>query len=422
MMQDKILVEIITIGDEILIGQIVDTNSAWLAVELNKIGISIKQITSVSDDEQHILQAFADAEKRADIIIITGGLGPTKDDITKKTMYKYFDATHWKTDDESLKIIEKIFTKYNAPLLPSNVQQASVPNNCEVLVNDLGTAPGMLFKKNGKIFISLPGVPYEMMHLMENKVLPKLTSKYKLPIIIHRTILTIGVGESFLADRLESIENELPKHIKLAYLPKLGQVRLRLSSYGNNNSLLKGEMDVFVRKIINAIPENWVAQEDLPLEKVILDIMKTQGLTLSVAESCTGGAISQLFTQLPGCSSVFVGGGIVYSYELKNKLLGVKLETLKNYGAVSEQTIKEMVTGALANFNTDYAMAVSGIAGPDGGQPDKPVGTVWIAVANKYKIVAQKFVFGNNRHQNIERSAVTALHLLYKLLKSNNPL
>jgi len=422
MMQDKILAEIITIGDEILIGQIVDTNSAWLAIEFNKAGISVKQITSVSDDEQHILQAFADAEKRADITIITGGLGPTKDDITKKTMYKYFGATHWKTDDESLKIIEKIFAKYNAPLLPSNVQQASVPNNCEVLVNDLGTAPGMLFKKNGKIFISLPGVPYEMMNLIENKVLPLLAKQYKLPSIIHRTILTVGVGESFLADRLESIENELPEHIKLAYLPKLGQVRLRLSSYGNNNSLLKGEMDVHVEKIIKAIPDNWVAQEDIPLEKVILDIMKAQGHTLSVAESCTGGAISQLFTQQPKCSSVFVGGGIVYSNELKNKLLGVKFETLKNYGAVSEQTIKEMVTGALANFNTDYAMAVSGIAGPDGGQPDKPVGTVWIAVANKYKIVAQKFVFGNNRHQNIERSAVTALHLLYKLLKSNNPL
>ncbi len=418
MTRDKVLAEIITIGDEILIGQIIDTNSAWMAIELNKAGISVKQITSISDDEQHILQAFADAETRADIIIITGGLGPTKDDITKKTMYQYFGATAWKTDDETLKIIEKIFAKYNAPLLESNKLQAAVPNNCEVLLNDLGTAPGMLFRKNHKIFISLPGVPYEMMNLMEHKVLPTITSIFKLGNIVHRTILTVGVGESFLADKLENIENQLPQHIKLAYLPKLGQVRLRLSSYGNNQAQLKNEIDTYVEKITAAIPDNWVAKEDTPLEKVILNAMQAQGLSLSVAESCTGGTISQLFTQHAGCSSVFMGGGIVYSNQLKTKLLGVKPETLKTYGAVSEQTINEMVTGALANFNTDYALAVSGIAGPDGGQPDKPVGTVWIAVANKDKTIAQKFVFGNKRQQNIERSAVNALHLLYQLLKN----
>ncbi|TAF81556.1 MAG: competence/damage-inducible protein A, partial [Sphingobacteriales bacterium] len=210
------MAEIITIGDEILIGQIVDTNSAWMAVELNKTGISVKQITSISDDEQHILQAFADAEQRADIIIVTGGLGPTKDDITKKTMYQYFGAQSWKTDEESLTIIEKIFAKYNVPLLESNKLQAAVPSNCEVLVNDLGTAPGMLFRKNGKLFISLPGVPYEMINLMERKVLPLITREFKLGNIVHRTILTVGVGESFLADKLESIENQLPQHIKLA--------------------------------------------------------------------------------------------------------------------------------------------------------------------------------------------------------------
>lgn len=419
MIRDKILAEIITIGDEILIGQIVDTNSAWMAVELNKTGISVKQITSISDDEQHILQAFADAEQRADIIIVTGGLGPTKDDITKKTMYQYFGAQSWKTDEETLTIIEKIFAKYNAPLLESNKLQAAVPSNCEVLVNDLGTAPGMLFRKSGKIFISLPGVPYEMINLMERKVLPIITSEFKLGSIVHRTILTVGVGESFLADKLESIENQLPQHIKLAYLPKLGQVRLRLSSYGNNAELLKTEVDAYIEKIAAAIPDNWVAKEDIPLEKVILNIMQSRGLTLSVAESCTGGAISQLFTQHAGCSSVFMGGAITYSNQLKTSILDVKPETLKTHGAVSEATINEMVTGALVNFNTDYAIAVSGIAGPDGGQPDKPVGTVWIAVANKNKTIAQKFVFGNKRQQNIERSAVNAFHLLYKLLKSD---
>ncbi len=413
------LAEIITIGDEILIGQIVDTNSAWLAVELNKAGISVKQITSVSDDETHILQAFAQAETRADIIVVTGGLGPTKDDITKKTMYKYFGATGWKTDEPSLKIIEQIFAKYNAPLLPSNIQQAAVPNNCEVLVNNLGTAPGMWFNKNGKIFVSLPGVPYEMMNLVENTVIPKIIAQFKLPFIIHRTILTAGVGESFLAEKIEHIENQLPSHIKLAYLPRLGQVRLRLSSMGTNQAQLQAEINTFVDKIIHAIPNNWIATEDIPLEKVILDLMAKNNLTLSVAESCTGGAISQIITQHAGCSKVFMGGGIVYSNALKTKLLDVSPETLAKFGAVSEQTVTQMVTGALANFKTNYAIAVSGIAGPDGAQPDKPVGTVWVAVANAQKTVTQKFTFGTKRPQNIERSVINALNLLYQLLKSS---
>ncbi len=413
------LAEIITIGDEILIGQIVDTNSAWLAVELNKAGISIKQITSVSDDETHILQAFADAETRADIILVTGGLGPTKDDITKKTMYKYFGATDWKTDEPSLKIIEQIFAKYNAPLLPSNILQAAVPNNCEVLVNTLGTAPGMWFNKNGKIFVSLPGVPYEMMNLVENTVMPKIINQFELPFILHRTILTAGVGESFLAEKIENIENQLPSHIKLAYLPRLGQVRLRLSSAGTNKAELKAEINTFVDKITTAIPDNWIATDDIPLEKVILDLMAQKNLTLSVAESCTGGAISQIITQHAGCSKVFMGGAIVYSNALKTKLLDVSLVTLATFGAVSEQTVIQMVKGALTNFKTDYAVAVSGIAGPDGAQPDKPVGTVWVAVANAHKTVTQKFTFGTKRPQNIERSVINALNLLYQLLKSS---
>lgn len=413
------LAEIITIGDEILIGQIVDTNSAWLAVELNKVGITVKQITSVSDDESHILQSFANAETRADIIIVTGGLGPTKDDITKKTMYKYFGSKGWKTHQASLKIIEQIFAKYNAPLLPSNILQASLPNNCEVLINSLGTAPGMWFNKNGKIFISLPGVPYEMMNLIEHTVLPKIIAQFKLPFIIHRTILTAGVGESFLAEKLEDIENQLPQHIKLAYLPRLGQVRLRLSGRGTNQAQLQSQINVFVDKITNTIPNNWITTQDIPLEKVILDLMAQKKITLSVAESCTGGAISQIFTQHAGCSKVFMGGGVVYSNILKTKILDVSPKTLATFGAVSEQTVTQMVTGALTNFKTDYAIAVSGIAGPDGAQPDKPIGTVWVAVANAQKTVTQKFTFGTNRPQNIERSVINSLNLLYQLLKSS---
>lgn len=411
------LAEIITIGDEILIGQIIDSNSAWMAVELNKIGVKVKQITSVSDDAHHILKAFADAEDRADLILITGGLGPTKDDITKKTMANYFQSKEMILHEPTLEVVKKIFTRYKAPLLDVNIQQAMVPSNCEVLLNDQGTAPGMLFRKGKKIFISMPGVPYEMMNLMNVHVLPIVKKEFNLPPVYHQTILTAGVGESFLAEKIKDIEEVLPSYIKLAYLPKLGSVRLRLSTSEHASEAIKEEVDRYIDQILERIPNVWIAKEDIPIEKVILNLMDAKQLTLSVAESCTGGAISSLFTQHSGCSTVFVGGGIVYSYELKTKLLGVKPDTLSKFGAVSEETIVEMVNGALQNFETDYAIAVSGIAGPDGGTLDKPVGTVWIAVANKEKVVAKKYNFGNKRAQNIERSAMAALNLLFRLLK-----
>jgi nicotinamide-nucleotide amidase len=413
--------ELITIGDEILIGQIIDSNSAWMATELNKIGVKVKQITSVSDDEAHILAAFKDAEGRADLIITTGGLGPTKDDITKKTLAKYFQSNEMILHEPTLEIVKAIFAKYKAPLLDVNIQQAMVPDNCEVLLNEQGTAPGILFRRNQKIFISLPGVPYEMMNLMSAKVIPLIQDEFKLPPVYHQTILTAGVGESFLAEKIKDIEAALPVHIKLAYLPKLGSVRLRLSTNQSATSAIIAEVDDFINQIIQRIPDVWIAKEDIPIEKVILNLMKQYQLTLSVAESCTGGTISQMFTQHAGSSAVFAGGGVVYSYELKSKLLGVKPETLAKFGAVSEETITEMVIGALQNFSTDYAIAVSGIAGPDGGTSDKPVGTVWIAVANKDKIVAKKFIFGNKRTQNIERSAMAALNLLFRLLKEFHP-
>jgi len=411
------LAEIITIGDEILIGQIIDSNSAWMAVELNKIGVKVKQITSVSDDAHHILKAFADAENRADLILITGGLGPTKDDITKKTMANYFQSKEMVLNEPTLEFVKKIFKRYKAPLLEVNIQQAMVPSNCEVLLNEQGTAPGMLFRKGKKIFISMPGVPYEMMNLMNTHVLPIVKKEFNLPPVYHQTILTAGVGESFLAEKIKDIEEGLPPYIKLAYLPKLGSVRLRLSTSEHASETIKAEVDHHIDEILERIPNVWIAKEDIPIEKVILNLMEAKQLTLSVAESCTGGAISSLFTQHSGCSAVFAGGGIVYSYELKTKLLGVKPDTLSKFGAVSEETIVEMVNGALQNFETDYAIAVSGIAGPDGGTADKPVGTVWIAVANKEKVVAKKYNFGNKRAQNIERSAMAALNLLFRLLK-----
>jgi nicotinamide-nucleotide amidase len=410
------LAEIITIGDEILIGQIVDTNSAWMAKQLNLIGVSVKQITSVSDDEQHIIEALGQAEKRADIILITGGLGPTKDDITKKTLAKYFNMG-FRNDAAALEMVRQIFEKYKRPLLDINIQQADVPDGCEVIVNKNGTAPCMWFEQNDKIFVSMPGVPYEMMYLMDDEILPRITGRFKLPSIVHKTILTANIGESFLAKEIEEIEDSLPAHIKLAYLPKLGQVRLRLSAKGDNEASLKAEVEGYAKQIISKVNKFVVIDEDIPLEKAILNIMKERGLTLSTAESCTGGYIAHLITQHPGCSSVYWGGAVAYAYELKESILGVKKNTLTTFGAVSEQTVTEMAEGAIKHFKTDYAIAVSGIAGPDGGTEDKPVGTVWIAISSKDKTVAKVFNFSNKRIQNIERSAASALAMLLNLLK-----
>jgi nicotinamide-nucleotide amidase len=413
------LAEIITIGDEILIGQIVDTNSAWIAAELNNIGIRIKQISSVSDDRQHILTALDEASRRADIILITGGLGPTKDDITKKTIAQYFKV-QLVENKEALNNVTNIFARYNRPLLEVNRQQALVPENCEVILNKNGTAPGMWFNVDGKIYISMPGVPHEMMYMMEDGVIPKLKSTLKLPVIIHKTILTIGEGESFLADRIADIEDSLPSNIKLAYLPKLGQVRLRLSGYGEDKAVLEKKVNEFADKIISRIGNVVAAEEDIPIEKVILNFMGEKGLTLSVAESCTGGYISHLLTQHAGSSKVFIGGAVSYSNELKESILDVKNETLLQNGAVSKETVTEMVEGALLNFKSDYAIAVTGIAGPDGGTPEKPVGTVWIAVASVNKKVINKFTFGNKRKQNIERAAISAFNMLNILLHENS--
>lgn len=414
------LAEIVTIGDEILIGQVVDTNSAWIAQRLNAIGIGVKQISSVSDNREHILTALAEAHARADVILMTGGLGPTKDDITKNTLAEYFGAKLIE-NREALENVEKIFRRLRGPgaeLLDINKQQALVPENCEVIINHNGTAPGMWFEHDGKIYVSMPGVPHEMMYMMDEAVIPKLKTSLNLPSIIHLTIMTAGEGESYLAKKIEDIEDSLPPYIKLAYLPKPGQVRLRLSARGNDEVLLSKEVNEYAEKIIERVGSAVFAKEDMPLEKAILNYMGDRGLTLSTAESCTGGYIAHLITQHPGSSKVYVGGAVSYSYELKESILGVKNETLWQHGAVSRETIVEMVEGALFNFKSDYAIAVTGIAGPDGGTPEKPVGTVWIGIANAEKTITKKFLFGNKRQQNIERTAVAALNMLNLLLKN----
>jgi nicotinamide-nucleotide amidase len=408
--------EIITIGDEILIGQIVDTNSAWMAQQLNAIGIQVKQISSVSDERIHISNALKEAEARADIIFLTGGLGPTRDDVTKSTLADYFNTTLVQNKD-ALKNVIRIFEKNQRPLQEVNIKQADVPESCEVILNQHGTAPGMWFDLHNKIYVSMPGVPFEMMYMMTQSVLPKLKERFVLPPVLHKNILTVGIGESYLAETIADIEDALPHYIKLAYLPKLGQVRLRLSALENNHLGINNELNLIVDQISARIKDYVVTLEDIPLEKAILVEMGMENLTLSTAESCTGGYIAQLFTQHPGSSEVFLGGAVSYSNKLKEYMLGVDQDVLAAYGAVSEQTARQMAEGALANYKSDYSIAVTGIAGPDGGTLDKPVGTVWIAVANSSKTIAKKFLFGNKRQQNIERTAVSAMAMLLNLLR-----
>ncbi len=410
------LTEIITIGDEILIGQIVDTNSAWIAQRLGLSGIKVKQITSVSDERQHILNALKEAALRADVILITGGLGPTKDDITKKTLAEYFNVgIH--TDEGALENVKAIFSRYTSPMLESNLKQAEVLDNCTTLINQNGTAPGMWIEHEGKIYVSMPGVPFEMMYMMDQLVIPKLKERFSLPAIIHHTILTAGLGESILADRISMVEDALPDYITLAYLPRLGLVRLRLSGTGSDHTALRKEIARHAKKIVTLVEEFVIVEEDISLEKALLDFMHSRNLSLSVAESCTGGYISHLITSLPGSSKIFAGGAISYSNELKTSMLGVSDLTLKKFGAVSEETAREMAEGAISHYKTDYSVSVSGIAGPDGGTDDKPVGTVWIAVCGKTKTLSRKYQFGNKRAQNIERAGISALTMLFKLLK-----
>lgn len=410
------IAELITIGDEILIGQIVDTNSAWMARELEKIGVKIRQITSISDNREEIIKTLREAEGRADIILITGGLGPTKDDLTKETLRQYFEVG-MKVDPMALENVLSIFNRFNMPILEVNRKQAEVPENCQVIQNAKGTAPGMWFEERGKIFVSMPGVPHEMMGMMQDFVLPQILKIGQLPTIVHQTLLTAGLGESFLAQKIESVENTLPSNIKLAYLPKLGQVRLRLSGYGQDKEALVQEVEIQKNRIISLIPDNLFWVGDGTLSQAILEKLKSSSKTLATAESCTGGFIAKEITSIPGSSKSYLGGVVPYSNDLKVKILGVNPETLHQFGAVSEETVREMVSGILTHLDSDFGLATSGIAGPDGGSPEKPVGLVWVAWGSKKRMEAKKFQFGKDRLVNIERAATVALTYLLGFLK-----
>ena len=409
------LAEIITIGDEILIGQIVDTNSAFLGKEFNKVGISIYQITSIQDDKAHILKALKEAEENADIIIITGGLGPTKDDITKHTICEYFNDTLVE-DKAVLANVERIFSKFiTAPLLDVNKQQALVPSKAKVLMNYNGTAPGMWLEKNGKVFVSLPGVPYEMKALITEQVIPKLRAQFKFPYIMHKTMLTYGLGESALAERIEAWEDNLPNFIKLAYLPSLGRVRLRLSAKAMDKAMVKVEIQNQVNLILPQIQDIFVGfEEDESIEAIIGKQLTEKGKTLAIAESCTGGRIAESITANAGASAYFKGSVVSYATESKVNILKVSEEDIKTHSVVSKEVAEAMAKNVRTLFNTDYAISTTGNAGPSKGDSDAEVGIVWIAIATKDKVYSEIFNFGNHREKVIVRATNKAFEMLKK--------
>lgn len=407
--------EIITIGDEILIGQIIDTNSGWIAKQLLRFEIDIVQMTSIPDTEEAISTTLKDASARADLILITGGLGPTNDDVTKKTAVKYFGTTLTR-DENVLRHVTNIFESRNLKMLDINLQQADVLANCEVLFNDYGTAPGMLVNQDQKQFIFMPGVPFEMKFLMEKHVLPLLAKQDPDLFICHETILVGGIGESYLAEEIKDIEAELPSSIKLAYLPTLAFIRLRLSGKSRNKSDITLQVALFKTKLLHRLQQYVIADYDTSIEPYLIKELSRRGATLTTAESCTGGSLAASITSVAGSSAVFLGGTIPYSNTLKQQLLEVNEKTLIQYGAVSEQTAIEMASGSKKVFSSDYAIATTGIAGPGGGTAEKPVGTIWVAVAGKKEVITKKFQFDNDRLINIERTRMNALLLLWKLL------
>jgi nicotinamide-nucleotide amidase len=413
--------EIITIGDEILIGQIIDTNSAFLGKQLNSIGVEIIRITSIQDKKNTILKALAEAEDRADIIITTGGLGPTKDDLTKHTLCTYFND-ELVLDQKTLEHIEDIFRKYiSHPILEANRSQAYLPSKCIALINPYGTAPGMWFEKGEKVFVSMPGVPFEMKSLVRNEVLPRLKDRYNRPFIFHKTVLTYGLGESAIADKIEDWENKLPDFIKLAYLPSLGRVRLRLTARGDNEDLLQKEIGSQVEKLHEYIGDIIKGYEDEnTIEENIAKLLTAKGLSLCTAESCTGGRLAAIFTEIPGASAYFKGSVVSYATSAKNDVLGIPKDIIEEFSVVSAEITKEMAVRAKRMFKTDMAIATTGNAGPTKGDSDAKIGTVFIALAMKDNVIVEKFSFGNHRERVTQKAVNKALEMIYDSLNKSD--
>ena len=409
-------VEIITIGDEILIGQIVDTNSAWMATELNKCGFELAQITSVHDDAAHIVESLEMALKRADVVLFTGGIGPTKDDITKQTLTKFFN-TKLVFDESVIRNIEQLFsTRPNFVLNELTRLQAMVPEDCTVIQNVVGTAPLTWFERDGKVVVSMPGVPYEMKNAMSTEIIPRLQKHFKTPVLLHKNVQVYGYGESSLALLIADWENELPEFVSLAYLPNSGIVKLRLSGLLDDVLALEFAMNQQIDKLKNILGSAIIAFEDIPIEKLVGNMLISKGLTIATAESCTGGNIAHDFTMIPGSSEFFKGSVIAYSNDIKSAVLGVSTDALESHGAVSQVVVEQMAEGVRKLLKADISVATSGIAGPTGGTLEKPVGTVWISVSSAEKTISREFHFGSLREQNIIRSTQAAMVMLKEII------
>jgi nicotinamide-nucleotide amidase len=415
----NIYADVITIGDEILYGQIVDTNSQWISAELDKIGVRVLRKTSVGDKKDEIINILKEAGSRSSIVLITGGLGPTSDDITKATLTEYFNSKLI-LNREALAEVTQFFKSKGLDLSELNRQQAFLPEACECIPNRSGTAPGMWFEKNEKVFISMPGVPFEMKAMMSQTIIPKIKERFKTPVIYHKMIRTVGIGESFIAEKIHDLEISLPENIKLAYLPSLGEVKLRLTASGENLEELKVLVDLEVLKLKKIIGEYIYGFDDDLLEKTIGDLLLKNKMSISSAESCTGGYIAYVLTTIPGSSEYYIGSVVAYQNKIKMDILNVRNETLEKYGAVSEQTVREMADGIRKKFGTDIGVSSSGIAGPSGGTEEKPVGTVWIALSSKEGTIAKKLLLGNDRDINVKRTTIAVFNMIRQSLDKNN--
>ncbi len=407
--------EIITIGDEILYGQILDTNTQWISLELDKLGIKTVRKSSVGDQKDEIVQILQEAQKRADVVFITGGLGPTKDDLTKKILADFFDCT-LAYHSEALQDVTEFFLKRGRELSDLNRDQALLPTKCTFIPNKQGTAPAMWFNELDTIWISMPGVPFEMKAIMESEVLPRLVNHFKLPVIVHQLVKTVGIGESYLSDLIQDWELQLPAHIKLAYLPSLGIVKLRLTGFGDSAENLHQQISAEYAKVMPLIKSYVFGYEKDELADVVGKLLVSKQATLSLAESCTGGYLASQFTQQAGCSAYFLGGLLAYANDIKMNQLGVSAQILNDEGAVSEACIRAMATGVRELNGSEYALATSGIAGPDGGTSEKPVGTIWIALAHPTGVITRKLTLGGTRIQNIHLTSLTAINLLRRFL------
>jgi nicotinamide-nucleotide amidase len=405
--------EIITIGDELLIGQTIDTNSAWMGAELSRIGFDVYRITSVSDKRDDIIKVLSEVSGRSDVVLITGGLGPTSDDITKHTLSEFF-STKLVPDTRVLEMIELMLKKRNFQMNENNRRQADVPENCRVLYNATGTAPGMWFEKNNTIYVSMPGVPVEMKHIMTVHVLPELQKRFSSQVIIHKNIMVHGIPEARLAEILSGFESEMPESIKIAYLPSFSTIKLRLTGKGKARDKIEKMISEQVRKLYSIIPDLIYGEDEESMEMKVGYLLLENKATLSTVESCTGGSIARMITSVPGSSDYFKGSVIAYDNNVKTSLVKVPPEVITKYGAVSRETVEAMARGGAQLLGTTYTIATSGIAGPSGGTGEKPVGTVWIAISGPAGVVSEKFVFGNDRNINIARSSISALNLLRK--------